>query len=630
VENEIQSLLLTTASATETTPEVIDALNRLAFLQLEINLADSSETSEKALAKARSISYQPGEAMAHFNTGIVTSRRQEHERAVAHFKQALGIWQLIPDNKGIANAHARLGNANLFLGKYDDALEHYKIAIEIRTETCDELGAAELLNNSGTIYGLQGSHTLALKSHLKALKTFEAAGNSIRIANSSSNIGLIYKDQQNYEEALVMFRSALTIYERENNLKELSKTLNNIGNVLQEQKNFTAAIEAHTRSLHYRMEINDSANIAISCVNLGNVYKDLEEYETALSYYDRARALYTQLPDKRDLLSLDLDLGELYLKKGQLDLAHKYLEDGLKLAEESRLKSPLRKAYEIYARLLAVEKNYEEAYKFHVRFTQLDKELSNAETSRQMAQITVRHELEQKERASEIERIKNEELKKAYASLEDEKRRSEALLNNILPEEVSEELKQSGKTKARSFAMATVMFADIQNFTKISEQLTAEELVSGIDEYFEAFDKIVEHHGIEKIKTIGDAYLCVGGVPVTSADHAERVIAAAKEFLQAAKVLKVKRANEKKWTFDFRIGIHSGPVVAGVVGIKKFAYDIWGDTVNTASRMQQNGAPNHINISENTYQLVKKNVNCTYRGEIAAKNKGNLKMYFVL
>ena len=212
METEIQLLSKTTATATASTPDIIDALNRLAFLQIENNLPESAQTIERALTKARNTNYRHGEAQALFNAGILASRQQQQEQALTHFQQALGIWKLLNDEKGTGNAYARMGNSNFHLGKYDRALECYHMALEIRTSSGDELGAAELFNNTGTIYGLQGSYTLALKSHLKALKTFEAIGNSTRIANSSSNIALIYKDQQNYDEALKMFKGAMVIY----------------------------------------------------------------------------------------------------------------------------------------------------------------------------------------------------------------------------------------------------------------------------------------------------------------------------------------------------------------------------------------------------------------------------------
>jgi class 3 adenylate cyclase len=220
-------------------------------------------------------------------------------------------------------------------------------------------------------------------------------------------------------------------------------------------------------------------------------------------------------------------------------------------------------------------------------------------------------------------------LDKKNKIIEEEKKRSDELLLNILPAEVMEELKATGKTQAHSFDMVTVLFADVKDFTLISQELSAQDLVGSIDSYFERFDNIIDRFGIEKIKTIGDSYVCAGGIPVSSTDNPERVVGAALEFMRSVAELNKIRAAENKIAFEFRIGIHTGPLVAGVVGIKKFAYDIWGDTVNTAARMEQNGEAGKINITETTYQAIKDKFNCTYRGEIEAKNKGKLQMYFV-
>jgi class 3 adenylate cyclase len=165
------------------------------------------------------------------------------------------------------------------------------------------------------------------------------------------------------------------------------------------------------------------------------------------------------------------------------------------------------------------------------------------------------------------------------------------------------------------------MFTDFVNFTGISENLTPGELVEEIHKNFTAFDAIMEKHGIEKIKTIGDAYLAVCGLPNEVEDHAQRITKAALE-IQAFML-----TNGGK--FQVRIGIHSGQVVAGIVGVKKFAYDIWGDTVNMANRMESNSEPGKINISQATYELIKEEFACEHRGKINAKNKGEVDMYFV-
>ncbi len=211
--------------------------------------------------------------------------------------------------------------------------------------------------------------------------------------------------------------------------------------------------------------------------------------------------------------------------------------------------------------------------------------------------------------------------------LQAEKKKSDDLLLNILPEDVANELKQTGHTKPRSYEIATVMFTDFENFTSKSEKLTPEELVNLIDTCFTKFDQIISKHKMEKIKTIGDSYLCVSGVPDPISHNAANVVEAAIEILEAIKTFRTGADGNNY--FDIRIGIHTGPVVAGVVGDKKFAFDIWGDTVNTASRMEQNSEANKINISRTTYELVKDKYPCIYRGKKAAKNKGKIEMYFI-
>jgi class 3 adenylate cyclase len=213
--------------------------------------------------------------------------------------------------------------------------------------------------------------------------------------------------------------------------------------------------------------------------------------------------------------------------------------------------------------------------------------------------------------------------------LENEKRKADELLHNILPHEIALELKQSNKTSVKTYSLVTVMFTDFVGFTTISELVSAELLVSEIDYCFSAFDEIIQKHGIEKIKTVGDAYMCVAGMPVLNYTHAEDMINAAFEIIVFIENRKREKAAKGELPFDIRIGIHSGPVVAGIVGKKKFAYDIWGDTVNLTARMEQNSQAGRINISENTYRLVKNKFRCVHRGKISAKNKGEVDMYFV-
>lgn len=226
-------------------------------------------------------------------------------------------------------------------------------------------------------------------------------------------------------------------------------------------------------------------------------------------------------------------------------------------------------------------------------------------------------------------RRQNAVLEEKNKIIDEERKRSERLLLNILPAAVAEELKENGKADAREYSEVTVLFTDFVGFSNIASTMDPEKLVEDLDYCFQSFDKIIEKYQLEKIKTIGDSYMCAGGIPVPDPDHPRRIVQAALEiqsFLNSWKIEKEKRGEP---FFEARIGIHTGPVVAGVVGKKKFAYDIWGSTVNIAARMETSSEKGMINISSSTYARVKDSFKCSYRGKIPAKNVGDIDMYFV-
>lgn len=220
------------------------------------------------------------------------------------------------------------------------------------------------------------------------------------------------------------------------------------------------------------------------------------------------------------------------------------------------------------------------------------------------------------------------QLEEKNRQIQDEQQRSDELLLNILPAAIADELKAGGKAKARRYEQASVLFVDFKSFTKISEQLSPEELVAELDHYFKAFDFIIGQYKLEKIKTIGDAYMAASGLSdrITSPLNIVRAALEMQEFLVD---MKHEKTMQNKPIFEARMGIHTGPVVAGVVGVKKFAYDIWGDTVNIAARVQESCEPNNINITEAVYNEIRYSFRCHYRGKLPAKNKGDIDMYYV-
>jgi class 3 adenylate cyclase/CheY-like chemotaxis protein len=236
---------------------------------------------------------------------------------------------------------------------------------------------------------------------------------------------------------------------------------------------------------------------------------------------------------------------------------------------------------------------------------------------------------ENNEHLEEKVRLRTIEIEKKSILLEAEKEKSEKLLLNILPEEIAEELKRYGRSYARKHQQVSVLFADITGFTSIAENMMPDELITQLDECFRGFDHITEKHGIEKIKTIGDCYMCASGLPTDKDDNAVTAVNAALDMLEFMNGFNATKKIQNLPLFKLRIGIHTGPVVAGVVGITKFVYDIWGDTVNLASRMEHQSEPGKINISEATWSLVKNHFDCEYRGKIDVKSKGEIDMYFI-
>ena len=221
--------------------------------------------------------------------------------------------------------------------------------------------------------------------------------------------------------------------------------------------------------------------------------------------------------------------------------------------------------------------------------------------------------------------VEIEERQKAELELRREKEKSERLLLNILPQKIAEELKQQPGSIARRFDQVTILFADLVNFTELASVLNPTELVDLLNEIVSAFDRLADKYGLEKIKTIGDAYLVVGGLPIPVDNHA--VAIADMALAMQEEIAKFRKVNNTP--FQLRIGINTGSVVAGVIGLKKFVYDLWGDAVNVASRMESLGLAGEIQVTETTYQLIKDKYELEKRGEIVVKGKGNMTTYFL-
>jgi class 3 adenylate cyclase/Tfp pilus assembly protein PilF len=361
----------------------------------------------------------------------------------------------------------------------------------------------------------------------------------------------------------------------------------------------------------FKMKSISEASRARVMRDIGTYYLELEEYNEAIEWFEKSYDLASKDGYNNAASTSLIYLANVYLEISKPDKSLLLLKDALEISLDHMTRGKQLEIETLLAHAYEATNKYKKAYEHLEKASKL-KELINTNKQR------------------EIFKIKNRLISEQAREIEKERDRSNNLLLNILPESIASELKDHNAVQPKSYDQVTVMFTDFIGFTSISESLTPEELVKTLDTYFCAIDKIILKYGLEKIKTIGDAYMCAGGLPEPRSTHAADVVKAGLEIQsyvdQLNKDSKVR--DSEKWRL--RIGVHSGPVIAGVVGNAKFAYDIWGDTVNTASRMESYGAEGKVNVSEYTYKLLRDNADFkfTSRGKIKTKGKGDIKMYF--
>jgi adenylate cyclase len=545
----------------------------------------------------------------------------------------------------------------------------YKLALKHNLKA----ESAQAANALGNNYRTKSDYPKALEYYFEALKTNEEIQNQSAIGQNLGNIGIVYKAQNDYPKAIEYYNKAIAIFEKLQDKKSIAINVGNAGIIYNIQKNYPKALEYQNRALSINKGLNNKKGMAYNLGNIGLIYANQADYTNALIYVTQALDLNRSLNNKKGVANNLANIGSFYYdmalresgnRKLYLQKAEENLDAALKEAHELGDLHNLEEINFILSQAFELSGNGEAAlnhYKEHIKFRD---SVFSAKNTEKITGLITQRELDIRDRDILIKNKQIELDKLAVAKkrnervfyisgivllvliiaiivrsflnqvrsnklLRIEKQRSDELLLNILPSETAEELKKYGKTAAKSYDLVTVLFADFKGFTLVAEKMSPEELVNQIDRYFQAFDEITARHGLEKIKTIGDAYLCVGGLPDPAKGGPENVIRAAMEMQLYIAGLKLEKTLQSLPYFEARIGIHTGPVVAGVVGIKKFAYDIWGDTVNTAARMEQHSEQGKINISSTTYDLIKNKFECTYRGRIEAKNKGEVDMYFV-
>jgi len=515
----------------------------------------------------------------------------------------------------------------------------------------------------GNKHRLAGDMNKSLDAFFKSSEAAIKAKYIVGEGTSYSSIADVYSTMGNSKNAQTYYARAIALLRKGGNDITLASSLLNAGDEYLKDKKFDTALEYFEESGAIFKKADYLPGTAYNLGNIGMVYAEQGKDDLAMDYIGRAIQILEKLEDYYAISDYLTYMADIYRKKGNFTKALGYANRSLELAQKYGLKDQVSKSNLKLSELYESMGNTAAAFKFYKDHITYRDSVSNLQTIQQMADLRTNYEVSQKQvqvnllkKDAEIQQLKSKRqrnliyatvlsfalilvvamgvyrrytfVKRTNRIIEEERNTSDRLLRNILPDETAHELKQNGKVKAKKFESVTVLFTDFEGFTKYAENLPPEKLVESVDYYFSHFDTIMEKYGIEKIKTVGDAYMCVAGLPFERPDHACKMVLAAIEILEF--VENSHRFPTKDQTrFRARIGLNSGAVVAGIVGTKKFAYDIWGDTVNIASRMESCSEPGKINISETTFDLVKDHFTCTYRGEIAVKNRGNLKMYFV-
>lgn len=606
----------------------------------------------QALALAQNLGKEEDQLYVYQQLSRLAHSQQQYNEELSHTQSALAMAKQLGKSHDVVTALNNMGFVSKYLGNQNDALQYFTQAYAELEKSPNARLEADVLLNLGVIRHNQGELAQALKHFKFSAQKAAQAGNHEMEGNAYDFLARGHYQSKDYTTALSYNEKTIAVAKAKQLPELLLRSYATRSLIYQSLYEFEYAVEAQKKFL----ELNDSL-------------ADLREA--------RQTELQSKEREMHVMVENDLKIVQYELQRQRDDEEKKRLEQKLEL-ESSELARQGLEVQEAINELAISEQQSKISNLANLQIIQdleLDKERSNVETQR--ARVSQSQELakrlenekeiqalraEDEKRLKELQikendlqrknirnlifilmgaglmiliilialwqlRLRNRKIKKQQLEIAAAKLKSDELLFNILPITVAEELKESGHSPPRSYEAATVLFTDFAGFTQISERLSPAALVATLDKVFLQFDLISEKHGMQRIKTIGDAYMATCGLPDPDPAHASKTVAAALEMRDFIDQFnKGLAADADPW--NIRIGVNSGPLVAGVVGIRKFAYDIWGDTVNTASRMESSGIPGKVNISGSTQALVEGQFKLEYRGKVSAKNKGEIDMYF--
>ncbi|MCB9234170.1 MAG: hypothetical protein H6581_21115 [Bacteroidia bacterium] len=619
--------------------------------------AKATTLYENALGSAVRLGEKSAQMTLHQDLAEIAHAKGNYNEEVDRYLKVFNLANELNRPKDKLVAMNNMAYAYNFLGNGNDAEATYVKVFENAPADKEPLLRAGALQNLGILYNNRNDFENAYKALAAAAKLYSGAGETKAEGTVYDFLSLVYLNNNDLHNAQEFNKLAIKKGNETRDRELLMHAYKTKSLISQAWYEFEDALAAHKRHLGLRDSLNIEERARRSKISeQQNVMSKLET-ELELFYVDKeinalekARILAESDAKAERIKSLEK---ESELKDSEF--RNKQLTANQLLAK-ARLEQEQQKTLlqESEIGLLNEQRKYQ--------MERLERARQDSVLQEQKSQLLESEkrntELELKRKAAENRnlivlvgglilllgaiifglvklRTKNRKIAQQNSIIledrkiiQEEKDKSDKLLLNILPPEVAEELKEKGSTSPKAFNHVSVVFTDFSGFTQIAENLSPEDLVKTLNEIFQEFDLICERNGLSRIKTIGDAYMAAAGLPVPDPEHARKAVESALEMRDYILGFNAHlRPDEPQW--NIRIGVNSGSVVAGVVGIKKFAYDIWGDTVNTASRMESSGKVGKVNVSGDTYEEVKDLFTTEYRGKVAAKNKGDIDMYFV-
>jgi class 3 adenylate cyclase/tetratricopeptide (TPR) repeat protein len=589
--------------------------------------ADAIPYNQLALSIARTPPYDAEDEVEALNSlGYNYKYINDFKKSAAYFKEAVEIAKAnFPEQEIYTVTLVNLAISFQNTGELGKCLEAFGEALQAATDQENQKEESRIAHLMSYVYFLEGDYYNAGIYNAMAINAAKRLNDGVLLQNSYQMASLISTSLYDYEEGMMYYRRYLSLRDSLQTARSLSRQ------ELAQQEYTVERTEKELAQILYERELQ---NLELKNLRIESEKKQQElELLKKTTELQNATIKNQELEKKRALQELLLAEEKLAAEKKDREIQDLKVQQQLQESELKRRElEQIRQQNEIELLTITKQRNELTIQKQRARNAFLAGIILLAIfiviLLIRWLRFSKRTNRVLSEQRNKIQQQK-EAIEDQYDIIKVEQEKSDRLLLNILPEHTANELKEKGRAVPKQYSMVTVLFTDFVGFTKVAERLTPEELILELDHCFMEFDRIIGNHNLEKIKTIGDAYMCAGGIPVANNTNPQDAVEAALEIKAFMDKTREERRKNGSDYWELRIGIHTGEVVAGVVGKKKFAYDIWGDAVNTASRMESSGEAGKVNISGSTYQFIKEDFTCTYRGKVYAKNKGEIDMYFV-